>query len=241
MKLLSEITPTFSDSNALQPLQSLSPDMQQKAIVLRAKHPQLTDLCYAYHPDNAVKFSHYPTRCITGEAPTLIDVNLAYHSTASIIWLIAQLTSLQEQLNVPNKMTVYQIDACAQNITERFGYLKLSELMLFFARLKGGMYNVDWHGYITPDKVVNALREHFIPYRNDLLHKIEKDRRDKERSKALRHPDNMNRQEWIELKIITAMYNSDYTVTKNDFEYLELCQKNNTPNNAPSLLTNFGS
>lgn len=222
MKLLSEITPTFSDSNALQPLQSLLPDMQQKAIVLRAKHPQLTDLCYAYHPDNAVKFSHYPTRCITGEAPTLIDVNLAYHSTASIIWLIAQLTSLQEQLNVPNKMTVYQIDACAQNITERFGYLKLSELMLFFARLKGGLYNVDWHGYITPDKLVTALREHFIPYRNDLLHKIEKDRKEREQKKQRNAHDVMSHQEWIEIKIITAMYNSDYMVTQKDFESLKL-------------------
>jgi hypothetical protein len=196
--------------------------MQQKAIVLKAKYPKLTDLCVAYHPDKATQFSHYPTRCITGESPTLIDVNLTYYNTSSIVWLIAQLTSLQEQLNVPNKMTVYQIDACAQIITERYGYLKLSEIMLFFARLKGGLYNVDWHGYITPDKLVTALREHFIPYRNDLLHKIEKDRKEREQKKQRNAHDVMTHQEWIEIKIITAMYNSDYMVTQNDFELLAL-------------------
>jgi hypothetical protein len=219
---ISEITQTSKGNNDLQHLQTLSPDMQQKAIVLRIKYPKLTDLCSDYNPDKAVFFSHYPTRCITGAAPTLIDINLSYHSTASLVWLIAHITSLQEQLNVPNKMTVYQIDACAQIITERYGYLKLSEIMLFFARLKGGLYNVDWHGYITPDKLVAALREYFIPYRNDLLHKIEKDRKEREQKKQRNAHDVMTHQEWIEIKIITAMYNSDYMVTQKDFESLKL-------------------
>ncbi len=58
--------------------------------------------------------------------------------------------------------------------------------MLFLARLLGGMYPVDWYGTITPDKIVTALREHFMPWRNNLLHKIEKQeqqRRSEEESK----------------------------------------------------------
>lgn len=85
-------------------------------------------------------------------------------------------------------MTTYQIDACAQTITERFGYLKTSELMLFLSRLRGGLYNVDWHGYINPDKIVNALLEHFLPYRNNLYYKREKAEKDKRMAEDAKTP-----------------------------------------------------
>ena len=51
--------------------------------------------------------------------------------------------------------------------------------MLFLARLLGGMYPVDWCGYITPTKIMTALREYFMPWRNDLLYKL--DKQEKER------------------------------------------------------------
>lgn len=104
-------------------------------------------------------------------------------------------------------MNVYEIDTCAQTIYDSFHHLKTTELMLFFARLLGGMYPVDWHGYVTTTKIVSALRENFMPWRNDLLSKIEKQKAQRERDAALHNPDNMSYDEWQEIKMLTAMYN----------------------------------
>lgn len=60
--------------------------------------------------------------------------------------------------------------------------------MLFFTRLLGGMYPVDWHGYVTPTKIMSALREHFMPWRNDILYKIEKQEADKRREEESKIP-----------------------------------------------------
>ena len=92
---------------------------------------------------------------------------------------MAQLEAFQEKLNVQHKMTSYEIETCAQSIYDSYHHLKTSELMLFFARLLGGMYPVDWYGYVTPTKIITALREHFMPWRNNLLYKI--DKQEKER------------------------------------------------------------
>lgn len=137
-------------------------------------------------------------------------MRLAYNEAAPIQWLIAQLQVFQEQTNTPNKMSVAQLDTCAQIIYDNFHHLKATEIMLFLARLLGGMYPVDWHGYVTPTKIVFALREHFMPWRNDLLHKIEKNRQEQQRKKDYDNPDNMTYDEWQEIKTIISMYNSEY-------------------------------
>lgn len=123
--------------------------------------------------------AQHPTKCLTCSSPTLTDIRLAYGSGNTIAWLIYLLTFFQENVNVPNKMTKYQLETCAQSIFDTYHHLKATEIMLFFARLAGGTYPVDWHGYVTPTKIVTALREHFMPWRNDLLYKI--DRQEKEK------------------------------------------------------------
>lgn len=77
-------------------------------------------------------------------------------------------------------MSQYQIETCAQTIFESYKYLKATEIMLFFARLAGGMYPVEWKGYITPEKIVSALCDNFMPWRNKLLDKIERNKKERE-------------------------------------------------------------
>lgn len=157
--------------------------MLPRVTEIKSKYPTVVSFASEFHPNKMDKWSNYPSRCLFGTAPTLIELNITYGPTASVFWLMAQLSTFQEQLNVPNKMTAYQLDACAQTISERFGYLKTTELMLFLSRLKGGLYNIEWHGYINPDKIVDALLAHFLPYRNNLYYKrerSEKDKKDKE-------------------------------------------------------------
>lgn len=145
--------------------------------------------------------------CLTCESPTVTDINLAYGDGSALLWLMAHIEAFQEKLNVPNKMNVYEIETCAQNIFDSFHHLKCTELMLFFARLLGGMYPVEWHGYVTPTKIMTALRDHFMPWRNNLLSKIEHQRLKQQREAYRNDPDRMTYDEWQEIKTIESMYN----------------------------------
>lgn len=155
---------------------------------MRNKYPSFQDFCNKFSKQNVSAGAQHPTKCVTCHSPTLTYINLAYGDGNAIAWLIYHLTFFQENVNVPNKMSPYQIETCAQSIFETFHHLKATEIMLFFARLAGGMYPVDWHGYITPTKIVSALREHFMPWRNNLLYKIEQQERERKAKEEAAKP-----------------------------------------------------
>lgn len=161
------------------------PGTLKKIADLCKAYPTLKDLALVYNPNNSPKFAQYPSRCITGTAPTLVDLNNAYGSTSHIQWLIAQLATFQEGINTPNKMTPQQLSMLAQTMATDFFFLKLSEVMLFLARLAGGSYDVDFHGYVSPDAIIDALKNRFMPYRASVLEDMYKrDREEKEREEA---------------------------------------------------------
>ena len=85
-------------------------------------------------------------------------------------------------------MSKLQLETCAQTIYDSYHHLKTTEIMLFLARLLGGMYPVDWHGYVTPTKIVSALREHFMPWRNNLLYLQDKQERERQEREAAKNP-----------------------------------------------------
>ena len=150
--------------------------------------PTFSDFSQRFNPSNWEKGSRLPTKCVVCNSPTLTDVNIAYGNGRAVAWLMAQLATFQEKINVPNKMSTYEIETCAQTIYDNYHHLKATELMLFFTRFLGGMYPVDWHGYVTPTKIVSAIREHFMPWRNELLYKIEKQEAEKRREEESKTP-----------------------------------------------------
>lgn len=159
-------------------------------------YPTFHYFVMAYHPDKMEHFASFPDRCLFGSAPTLTDIRLAYDGRADIQWLIAQLTTFQEKLNVQQKMTSYQLETCAQTIATEFHHLKTSELCLFLARLQGGAYAVDWYGSVSPDKIVSALREQFMPWRNNQFYLKEKQEEERRRDEALHDEGNISWEEW---------------------------------------------
>ena len=146
----------------------------------------------AYHPDKMEHFASKPDRCLFGSAPTLTDLRLAYDGRADIQWLIAQIATFQEKLNVEKKMTSYQLETCALNIATEFHHLKSSEICLFLARLQGGAYTIDWYGSGSPDKIISALRTQFMPWRNNQFYLKEKEEEERKRQEAINSPDNIS-------------------------------------------------
>jgi hypothetical protein len=188
MKLLSETTNSNNDNKGLQKQQNLSPSTENRIAEIRSKYPTIASFSVDFNPDLAEKYSAYPTRCIMGTSPTLTELKLSYEGSAHLQWLIAQLAAFQEKISVPNKMSKYELESCAQTIYDNFHHLKATEIMLFLARLLGGMYPVDWHGYVTPIKIVTALRECFMPWRNQLLYFHEQQERERMEREASKEP-----------------------------------------------------
>jgi hypothetical protein len=115
-------------------------------------------------------------RCFTGDTPTLFDVRKAYAPVAVESWLDIQLSDLVRFCGVKGKEEFTRIvDPVIEVVTDNFGYLKLSELMLFFQQFKAGMYG-RFYGSVDPMVITEALQQ-FLDFRADKLAAIERKRR----------------------------------------------------------------
>lgn len=76
----------------------------------------------------------------TGTAPALSTVAYGYSQDTAIVWLCLQLENLNLFAGVKEKMPVSRQKELAALILTEYGYLKVSELLLFFHRLKCGRY-----------------------------------------------------------------------------------------------------
>lgn len=135
---------------------------------------------------NTFTFEHEPTycrhaeRCVLGSAPTLSQVNAAYGANTSAAMMIPMLFDVSEFCGCKEKITPKQIDQLADIITLDYGYLKVTEVMLFFWWFKGGRYG-KFYGSVDPMVITTALRE-FVKDRNVLI--ARKESEDEERRQA---------------------------------------------------------
>lgn len=114
-----------------------------------------------------------PERCVTGDAPVLSVLSRDYGHNGTVAWLIRLLSEWQEALPIQGKMNTFQLHSLAENIARRYYYLRASEVMLFLARLAGGDYVVKWYGQISPDIIMEALRDYYLPERDMILYRAE--------------------------------------------------------------------
>ena len=82
----------------------------------------------------------------------------------------------------------------ASNISQTYGYLKITELMVFFFQLAGGKYG-KFYGAVDPMQIMADLNE-FLKYRSVMLDKIESERRSEERNKMLSNPKCITRKQY---------------------------------------------
>ena len=99
-----------------------------------------------------------------GTAPSLVTLRAAYHDDAATIWMLPQLYDLNEYCGCKEKLDEGQMTQLARIIIAEFGFLKVSEIMLFLHRFKSGRYG-RFYGAIDPLVIVSALRHDFMSER----------------------------------------------------------------------------
>lgn len=110
--------------------------------------------------------------CYFGDYPTLSELNGTYTSKTAQAWLIPQLVDLSEYCGVKEKFTTNQLNQCSDIIASDYFYLKVSEIMLFFARFKRCCYG-RFYGSVDPLIITEALKE-FCRERDVAYYKYEK-------------------------------------------------------------------
>ncbi len=141
-------------------------------------------LLQGYSVRNAMTLTENAERCIFGNAPTLWQANNAYGRGTAEELLVYHLADLGEYTGVRDKMTTNQIRQMAELIAADYGYVKISEFMLFCRRMKAGRYG-SFYGVVDPMVIMSALRT-FILERNDMISEHEQQKEQERQEKAMR-------------------------------------------------------
>jgi hypothetical protein len=128
-----------------------------------------------YNPDYQMQICNNTDECLFGNYPTLGKLTW-YGKNMPKAWMLAQLTDLSEYCGCKDKLEGRALEHCAEIITQRYDYLKISEIMLFIFRFKAGDYG-KFYGSVDPLTITTSLNR-FIIDRNILIDKHEQKQRE---------------------------------------------------------------
>lgn len=132
--------------------------MQTAIAKTKEKYGDSENFLKQFNPDKQILASKNLERSYLGIAPTLTTVVNAYGYDVLEVWIMAQLENLNDFCGANVKIEIPQMSNLVKIIFSEYYYLKISELLLFFYRLKAGEYG-HFYGSIDPQKITVALLE----------------------------------------------------------------------------------
>lgn len=167
-----------------------SPKANASTLAVIERYGSAGQFLTLFNPDHQAEYTTDLRRVFLGNAPSLGVLANTYDVDTAETWLQLQLYNLSEFSGCRDKISIAQVTELAQMILNRYGYLKVTELMLFFQKFKHCDYGHFW-GSVDPMVITNALRD-FIDDRNWQLQQFENEKRKAEqaeedaRDKAMR-------------------------------------------------------
>lgn len=137
-----------------------------------------------FNPSLQVVCAQNVERSFKGNAPSLALLGETYPDEQVNTWIIAQLMDLYKFAGVKEKPTFQQVLELSVMIRVEYYYLKASELLLFFFKLKAGEYGT-FYGVVDPMVIMSALIE-FKAYRKRQLEKYDREEQERQREKDTR-------------------------------------------------------
>lgn len=162
-----------------------------------SQHKTAEQLMTAYNPSMQAICAKQKERCVTGNSPTLVDFKHMFGENKAELWLAIQIKDFSEYTGVKKKLTTFQIEDTAMVILSDFFYLKMSEVLLFFAFMKGGRYE-RFYGAVDPLVITSSLRM-FLRDRAKIIEQHETEEQERKRqaeAKERESAETMNIEEW---------------------------------------------
>lgn len=168
--------------NEQQTQQQLSPALQRRKEELVREYGDRQNFLAAFNPDHQIEAAQNPDRCFFGPEPTLGEINMTYGQQTAAIWLVAYLADLSEYCGCKDKLMGRSLQQCAELIAQRFYWLKVTELMLFFTNFKSGCYG-KFYGAVDPMAIMEALQTFVNCDRSNAIEEHERMLQDAQRKK----------------------------------------------------------
>lgn len=198
------IKTSLIDKSAMQSL----PNTQERRCSLSnnqmnflSRYKTAEALMIDYTPDKQSTCASQKVRCVTGKSPSLVDFRRMFGENKAVLWLSIQIKDFSEYTGVKRKLTTFQIDDTARIILSDFYFLKMSEILLFFAYIKGGRYE-RFFGAVDPLVITSSLRM-FLKDRAKIIetHEAsEQERKRQEEANERASAVTMNIEEWKRYK-----------------------------------------
>lgn len=130
-----------------------------------------SDVDRVYSPSHWGYALRNPERAYAADSPTVSDIANAFGDGYAAMWVRGQLLFLYGMSPSRDKAAADGIKPFAECFTALVKPYKLSELMLFFARYRAGMYDNSFAQFDTR-RIGNAFFREFVPERNTELDRI---------------------------------------------------------------------
>lgn len=143
-----------------------------------------------FNPKKQNEYIKHFDRCFIGNALRLTDVACAYEEKTAIFWIKIQLLDLALFTGV-KKPSDEQITMLCETILANYGYLKVTELMVFFSKFKAGQFerffgNFDAMVITTSLATFIELRKNWI---FEAYQRQENEKREKRHENTIPMPD----------------------------------------------------
>lgn len=129
---------------------------QQEVADMQARYGNAEKFLNTFNPDMQVMAARYTERAYFGTAPSLETVRDGYGEQIFIVWNCIQLENINLFAGVKEKMSVDRQKELSRLMLAEYPYLKVSELLLFFHRLKCGRYG-RFYGMVDALFIASAL------------------------------------------------------------------------------------
>ena len=116
-----------------------------------------------FSPVNQLQLVNNRPLCFFGPFPTLEQVNNYFDAHVAEVWLIDQIKDLCSFSMERELMNDYHLETLSSMIVDDYGYLKVSELSLFFYKAKGKKF----YGKVSPSRILELLDEFIVTTRKE--------------------------------------------------------------------------
>jgi len=129
--------------------------------MLMSQYSSSENFLKLFNPSNQFQVLQNEVRAYTGTAPTLTRLKLGFGQHICETWIMAQIQDLNNFCGVKDKVNQLQLIELSKLILTEHFYLKVTEVMLFFAQFKLGKYG-KFYGVIDPIVITTALNTFLI-------------------------------------------------------------------------------
>ena len=196
MKQIGEIGKVLSVNKKFMNTQEASGWLAVKKNEILLKYGDGHSFALAFNPSVQMKCAMNIEKSLTGDAPTIRQLLYTYQMEHLQVWVMAHLEDMNQYAGVKNKMATAHIKELASMIIVKSGYMKASEILLFFHKLKAGDFG-GFFGTVDPQKVGEYLNA-FKQWRSQELDKVYSRQAQEERERK--------REEWKRTGITREEY-----------------------------------